>query len=104
MPAQDQVREERPDDGVEDLLSGIDCCLADAEAGRAAAEKQQREAAAALYRAICAAHGDCDVSGDRLCPHVTEIRVWHAQYAHLFYWCCGQPVFGEIAVIQADSP
>lgn len=80
------------------VLDEIDCCLADAEAEQEAAEARERARAQAEFEAIrSACDGSCPYTGAVRCPHRAQMRVWMAAYAHLFFWCCGEPIFSESA-------
>ena len=67
-------------DEAAEVLSDIDCCLAEVEADE---EQALRDKAKAEYKAI--------FNADRYDSVAYE--VWYAKYAHLFTWCCDVPYF-----------
>ena len=67
-------------DEAAEVLSDIDCCLAEVEADE---EQALKDKAKAEYEAIFdAEHYDS-----------VAYEVWYATYAHLFTWCCNVPDF-----------
>lgn len=78
VTAERDERSAEVSDDAQEMLNEIECCLAEAELD----QKDEKARAKAEWEAM-----------DRSPWDQVQRNIWMAKYAHLFEWCCGEPVF-----------